>query len=126
MPTPNLSSPHSTVEEEILLELHRPLVDRIRERIPSPEYHPISPSPDAPYQYYSESEALKIAEAMIILSEMGKYTTTHAGNTPGVSEAIRMSISPIPPPTPDDEYRIPPSKEEVRNVQKLAQGILCY
>jgi len=121
MPTLNLSSPHSTVGEEILLELcSRPLADRIRECIPSPEYHPTSPPPDAPHQFQSESEALEIAEAMIIMREMGEFTTAYAGNTPKVSEAIRMSISPIPPPTPNNKHRIPPSEEEVRNVQKLA------
>ena len=50
-----------------------------------------------PHQHYSKSEALEIAEAMIIMKEIGEYVTTHAGNTPGVSEAICMSISPIPP-----------------------------
>jgi len=89
MPTPNLSSPHSTVGEEILLELcNRPLTDHIGKCAPSPEYHPTSPPPDAPHQHYSKSEALEIAKAMIIMREMGKYITTHAGNTPGVSEAI--------------------------------------
>ena len=37
-----------------------------------------------------------------------------------------MAISPILPPTPDNENRIPLSEEEVHNVQKLAQGILRY
>jgi len=121
MLTPNLSSLHSTVGEEILLELcSRPLADRIGERTPSPEYHPTSPPPIAPHQFYSKSEALEIAEAIIIMREMGKYVTTYAGNTPEVSEAIRMSISPIPPPTPDDKHHIPPNEEEVHNMQKLA------
>jgi len=50
MPTLNLSSPHSTVGEEILLELcSKPLANHIREHAPSPEYHPTSPPPDAPH-----------------------------------------------------------------------------
>ena len=57
---------------------------------------------------------------MIMISEIGQYNTHHAGNTPGVSEIIHMSIFPIPPPTPDSEHHIPPSEEEVCNVQKLA------
>jgi len=60
------------------------------------------------------------------MREMCEYIATHAGNTPRVSEAICTSISPIPPPTPDNEHRIPPSEEEVRNMQKLARGILRY
>jgi len=125
--TPNLSSPYSTVGEEILLELRNtPLVDRIRGCAPSPEYHPTSPPPNAPHQCYSKSEALEIAEAMIVMREMGEFSTAYAGNTPGVSEAICMSISPIPPPTPENEHCIPPSEEEVHNMQKLAQGIIRY
>jgi len=120
MPTLNLSSPHSTVGEEILLELHeRPLADRISKRIPSPKYHPTSPPLD-PY-----NEALEITKAMVIISEIENYTLD-ASYTLGPSEAIRLAISPVPPPTPDNEHCIPPSEEEVCNMQKLAQGILCY
>jgi len=63
---------------------------------------------------------------MIIMREMGKFTTLYAGNTPMVSRAIRKSISPIPPPTSESEHRIPPSQEEVRDVQRLARGIIHY
>jgi len=127
MLTLNPSSPHSTVGEEILLELHsRPLTNCIGECAFSPEYHPTSPPPDMPYQFQSKSEALEIAEARIVMKEMGEYITHYAGNTPRVSKAIQMSISPIPPPTPNSEHCILPSEEEVRNVQKLAWGILCY
>ena len=63
---------------------------------------------------------------MIIMREMGEFATLYTGNTPGVSEAIQTSIFPIPPPTPDNKHCIPPSEEEVHNVQKLAQGIIRY
>ena len=86
----------------------------------------MSPAPDAPHQFWSETEALEIAEAMIIMKEMGKFANLHAGNTPRVSRAIRKSISPIPPPTPESKYHILPSKEEVHDVQKLAQGVIHY
>jgi len=120
MPIPNISSPHSTVGEEILLELHnRPLTDH-SEQSSSLVYHSTSPTPDAPHQIRSETEALEIAEAMIIIREMGKFTTLYTGNTPMISRAIRKSISPIPPPTPESEHRIPPSQEEVCDVQKMA------
>jgi len=126
MPTPNINSPRSTVGEEILLELrNRPLTD-YGERSPSPQYRPTSPSPDAPHQFRSETEALKIAEAMMIMREMGEFNTLHVGNTPLVSRAIRKSIFPIPPPTPDNEHCIPPSQEEVHDIQRLARGIICY
>jgi len=126
MPTPNINSPHSTVGEEILLELrNRPLAD-YGERSASPQYRPTSPAPDAPHQLRSETEALEIAEAMIIMREMGEFNTLHVGNTPMISRAIRESISPIPPPTPDSEHCIPPSQEEVRDVQRMAQGIIRY
>ena len=117
MPTPNLeSSPRSTVGEEILLELRA--AESISQRPPSPVYRPTSP----PSDHYEAREAL---EATAILEEMKTYTLD-AGFTPGPSEAIRLAISPIPPPTPDNEHRIPPSEEEVRNVQKLARAILRY
>jgi len=120
MPTPNLSSPRSIVEEEILLELcNRPLADHIGECVPSPEYHPTSPSLDP------HDEALEIAEAMIIMSKMENYTLD-ASYTPRPSEAIHLAISPVPPPTPDNKHCILPSEEEVHNVQKLARAILCY
>ena len=97
MPTPNLeSSPRSTVGEEILLELR--VAESISQRPSSPVYRPTTPPPDPIYDA-QEQEAL---------------------------EAICLAISPVPPPTPDNEHRIPPSEEEVRNVQKLARAILHY
>jgi len=63
---------------------------------------------------------------MVIMREMGKFNTLHVGNTHMISREILESISPIPPPTPESEHRIPPSQEEVRDVQKLAQGIIRY
>ena len=60
------------------------------------------------------------------MEEMRTYRLVNAGFTPGPSEAIHLAISPVPPPTPDNEHCIPPSEEEVRNMQKLAWGILCY
>jgi len=118
MPTPNLeSSPRSTVGEEILLELcNRPQYS------PSPEYYPTSPPPD----HYAIHEAAEALEAATIMEEMRTYRLVDAGFTPGPSEAIHLAISPVPPPTPDNEHCIPPSEEEVSDVQKLAQGILCY
>jgi len=126
MPTPNINSPHSTVGEEILLELcNRPLTD-YGERSSSPQYRPTSPSPNAPHQFQSETEALEIAEAIVIMREMGEFNTLHVSNTPMISRAIRESISPIPPPTPESEHCIPPSQEEVHDVQKMAWGIIRY
>ena len=120
MPTLNLSSPRSTVGEEILLELcNRPLADCISKHVPSPEYHPTSPPLDP------HNEALEIAEAMIIIHEMENYTLD-ASFTPGLSEAICLAISPVPLPTPNNKHCIPPSEEEVCNVQKLARAILRY
>jgi len=113
MLTPNLNSPHSTVGEEILLELrNKPLTD-YGKRSSSPQYRPTSPSSDAPHQFRSKTEALEIAEAMIVMKEMGEFNTLHVGNTPMISREIRESISPIPPPTPNSEHHIPPSQEEV-------------
>ena len=60
------------------------------------------------------------------MEEMRIYRLVDAGFTPGPSEAIRLAISPIPPPTPDSEHCIPPSKEEKHNIQKLTRAILCY
>ena len=120
MPTPNLESfPRSTVGEEILLELR--MAESISQRPSSPVYHPTSPPPD----HYSIHEAREALEAAVTFEEMKIYTLD-AGFTPGPSEAIRLAISPIPPPTPDNEHCIPPSEEEVRNVHKLARAILRY
>ena len=126
MPMPNVNSPRSTVGEEILLELRNRLLTDYGERSSSPQYRPTSPAPDAPHQLRSETEALKIAKAMIIMREMGEFNTLHVGNTPLISRAIHESISPIPPPTPESEHRIPPSQEEVRDVQRMARGIIRY
>ena len=120
MPTPNLeSSPRSTVGEEILLELR--VAESISQRPSSPVYRPTSPPPD----HYSIHEAREALEAAAILEEMQTYTLD-AGFTPGPSEAICLAVSPIPPPTPDNEHRIPPSEEQVCNVQKLTRAILRY
>ena len=118
MPTLNLeSSPRSTVEEEILLELR--MAESISQRPSSPVYRPTSPPPD-PIHNAQEFEAATVIE------EMRTYRLVDAGFTPGPSEAIRLAISPVPPPTPDSEHRIPLSEKEVRNVQKLARAILRY
>jgi len=124
MPTLNLeNSPCSTVGEEILLELHgESLVEQCP---PLPEYHPTSPPPDH-YAIHKTTEDLESLEATTIMEEIRTYRLVNAGFTPRPSEAICLAISPIPPPTPDSEHHIPPSEEEVRNVQKLAQGILRY
>jgi len=119
MPTLNLeSSPCSTVGEEILLELR--MVEDISRCPPSPVYRPTSP----PLDPYDEAE--RLMEAAAALQELESYNLVDAGSTPGPSEAIHLAISPIPPPTPDNENRIPPSEEEVHNVQKLARAILRY
>ena len=111
MLTTNLgNSPCSTVEEEILLELQE--AEDINQRPSSPVYRPTSPPPDH-YAIYKAAEAL---EAATIMEEMRTYRVVDAGFTPGLSEAIHLAIFSISPPTPDSEYRIPPSKEEVRNV----------
>ena len=124
MPTPNLGNPpHSTVGEEILLELHSESLTK--QHSPSPEYHPTSPPPDH-YAIHEATEALQALQATTIMEEMRTYRLVDTGFTPGPSEAIYLAISPIPPPTPDSEHRILPSEEEVCNMQKLAQGILCY
>ena len=60
------------------------------------------------------------------MEEMRTYRLVDAGFTPGPSKAIHLAISPIPPPTPDSEHRIPPSEEEIHNIQKLARAILHY
>ena len=120
MSIPNLtSSPHSTVGEEILLELQ--MVEDISQHPSSPVYCPTSPPPDPIY----DAQEHKALEAATILEEMKAYTLD-AGFTPGLSEAIRLAISPVLPPTPNSEHRIPPSEEEVHNIQKLARAILRY
>jgi len=96
------------------------MVEDISQRPPSPVYRPTSPPLDP------HKEAQMIMEAAAALQELGSYNLVDAGSTPGPSEAIRLAISPIPPPTPDNEYHIPPSEEEVCNVQKLARAILRY
>ena len=122
MSTLNLgNSPCSTVGEEILLELHGET--SVEQCSLSPEYHPTSPPPDH-YAIYEAAEALEALEAATIMEEMKTYRLVDTSFTPGPSEAIRLAISPISPPTPDNEHCIPPSEEEIRNVQKLAQGIL--
>jgi len=121
MPTPNLgNSPCSTVGEEILLELHGELP--AEQHPPSLEYHPTSPPSDP----IDEAETLEALEAATIMEEMRTYRLVNTGFTPGPSEAIHLAISPVPPPTPDSEHCIPPSEEEVHNVQKLARAILHY
>ena len=121
MLTPNLgNSPCSTVGEEILLELHSE--SPAEQCSSSPEYYPTSPPPD----YYAIHEAAEALEAAAIMEEMRTYRLVNASFIPGPSEAIHLAISPVPPPTPNSEHCIPPSKEEVRNVQKLERAILCY